>query len=364
MFDFVDIFIIGSSFSIITLAFGIFARKTNISEIFVNFFFYFLWGANSLFILFEYNGFYKIYPHLFYLNQPFELFLGPLAYYFYRVKLEGKMKFNLLSVILFAPGILSVIYFIPFFMQSPEVKLASINFVNLHNGFVRTTYLVILYSTVPYFIFCLILAVLHGSNMLSKKGRTLILHKKILIFYNLFWIVIGTAVYFVNLLHIRALMKIMILVMNLFLIFFYYLERRYDSFFDLIRKDIRELKYKKSTIKGINTNAILARIKELMELDHIYRNENISLKDLSCILNITPHQLSEILNKELKMNFKTFINSYRIEEVKKRLIENNNTGIIHIAYQCGFNSKSVFNADFYKNTGMTPTEFREKFKQK
>ena len=61
-------------------------------------------------------------------------------------------------------------------------------------------------------------------------------------------------------------------------------------------------------------------------------------------------------------NFYDLINTHRVEEAKKRLIDSNNTKtILEILYEVGFNSKSVFNSAFKKNTGFTPTEFRKKY---
>ena len=49
-------------------------------------------------------------------------------------------------------------------------------------------------------------------------------------------------------------------------------------------------------------------------------------------------------------------------EVKKRLADEAsvNKTVIAIAYECGFSTKSSFNAVFRKSEGITPTEFRRK----
>jgi len=64
----------------------------------------------------------------------------------------------------------------------------------------------------------------------------------------------------------------------------------------------------------------------------------------------------------MKKNFYTFINEYRVEEVKKRLVDHqyDHLTFLAIAYECGFNSKSSFNFIFKKSTGMTPSEFKKK----
>ena len=62
---------------------------------------------------------------------------------------------------------------------------------------------------------------------------------------------------------------------------------------------------------------------------------------------------------QLKMNFNEFINQYRVEAFKKISKDPSKAHItlIGLAFECGFNSKTVFNTYFKKETGMTPKEF-------
>jgi AraC-like DNA-binding protein len=91
-----------------------------------------------------------------------------------------------------------------------------------------------------------------------------------------------------------------------------------------------------------------------------YLNENITIKDLSCEINIPSHHLSIVINNRLGKNFYTFINDYRIKEALSILDdpENSDASILAIAFRAGFNSKSTFNSVFKKITGKTPSEYR------
>lgn len=101
-----------------------------------------------------------------------------------------------------------------------------------------------------------------------------------------------------------------------------------------------------------------------MESDKLFLTPELSLAMLAHQLNITPKNISQALNNDLNKNFHDFINEYRVEEVKKRLINRayNHLTILSIAMDSGFNSKSSFNRIFMKATGMSPKEFREKQK--
>ena len=73
-----------------------------------------------------------------------------------------------------------------------------------------------------------------------------------------------------------------------------------------------------------------------------------------------PYQLSQVINTSLGQNFYNLINSYRVEEAKQQLSasDKQNQTILAIAYDVGFNSKSVFNKAFKKFTGTTPSKYR------
>jgi AraC-like DNA-binding protein len=363
MEDVLTTLIFATGCSLMTIAFGIFVEERNRAEKIIIFALLFLWGADSLFMLSEEIFFYRYYPHLLYLNQPFELFMGPLVYFRLRIMIEGKLRFDRLSSLLLVPGVLAVAYFIPFFLQSPDAKLASVGFNNIQNGAVRGIYLFIMYSAGPYFIACLVLGVVHGYKTLSKRGIRLLMQKKYFVSYNILWISLLFVIYNSILWDKSLALRYTILLVTALLILSYYFEKGHADFFLEMQKDASETRYAKSMLGGIDTGAVIERLKELMELEKIYLDEGLSLQRLSSILGITPHQLSEILNDRLATNFRSFINTCRIRAAKKLLLEDENISIIRAAYRCGFNSKTVFNTAFLKTEGITPTEFKEKNKK-
>jgi len=83
------------------------------------------------------------------------------------------------------------------------------------------------------------------------------------------------------------------------------------------------------------------------------------LRNLAQLINIQPNQLSWLLNKTIGKNFNEFINHYRIETFKHIAKKTNHTHLTieGLAYESGFNSKTVFNTYFKKETGLTPKQF-------
>lgn len=106
-------------------------------------------------------------------------------------------------------------------------------------------------------------------------------------------------------------------------------------------------------------------LKLAMERDKLYLFPDLNVRVLEESLGLTAKEISLALNKGLGQNFYEFVNNYRIEEVKKRLIDHKyaHLSILGIAQDSGFNSKATFNRIFKETTGLTPNEFRAQASQ-
>jgi len=124
------------------------------------------------------------------------------------------------------------------------------------------------------------------------------------------------------------------------------------------RKDARLEVKKNIDYSGEEEN--IQHLQYIMNSEKPYLNERLSIFDLSEIVGVSSNNLSRLINQELKCNFFDFVNTYRVEEVKKQLQQKNNYSLVSIAFECGFNSKASFNRIFKKQTGMTPSEYQKK----
>ncbi|MCF6364708.1 MAG: AraC family transcriptional regulator [Bacteroidales bacterium] len=124
----------------------------------------------------------------------------------------------------------------------------------------------------------------------------------------------------------------------------------------------KKQKYSSSNLKSEDADEILDKLQALMITEKPYLDEKLTISELAEMLKISRHHLTQIINEKLNKNFYTFINEYRIEEVKKMLFDNKKKHytILAVAYECGFNSKSTFNTLFKKYTGFTPSEYKKK----
>lgn len=123
-------------------------------------------------------------------------------------------------------------------------------------------------------------------------------------------------------------------------------------------------KYQNSSISSQESSIVYDKLLQYMEADKPYLETGLKLPSLAQHLKTTPHILSQVINEKFQGNFQQFINSYRIKEAQEKLKDPalENLKIASIAFDCGFNSLSVFNTAFKKQHQMTPSQYREAYK--
>ncbi|HEY6010472.1 MAG TPA: helix-turn-helix transcriptional regulator [Nitrospirota bacterium] len=120
-------------------------------------------------------------------------------------------------------------------------------------------------------------------------------------------------------------------------------------------------KYQKSGLSEERAVEIKQQLVNVMEIKKPFLEPELTLTDLSNELLISPHHLSQVINRALNKSFFDFVNEYRVQEAKRLLLspESCHLSILGIALDAGFNSKSAFYSAFTKQVGMTPSEFRK-----
>ncbi len=124
-----------------------------------------------------------------------------------------------------------------------------------------------------------------------------------------------------------------------------------------IEKQKKLLRYTSSNLSDEFIDKKNIEILQLLKNSKQYLEADLSLQKLALAVNTKPNYLSEIINRKHSCNFRDFINKYRIETAKELLI-NTSLKIEAVAYDSGFNTLSTFNAVFKKETGTTPSKFR------
>ncbi|MBY0434609.1 MAG: helix-turn-helix domain-containing protein [Cyclobacteriaceae bacterium] len=110
---------------------------------------------------------------------------------------------------------------------------------------------------------------------------------------------------------------------------------------------------------------LIGKLLDYMTNKKPYLDSELTLSSLAKDLNISRSQLSLLINEGIGDNFYDFVNKYRVEEVKRLMIDPQvkNYNLLGIALEAGFKSKSTFNLIFKRFTGLTPTEYRKNLSQ-
>jgi PAS domain S-box-containing protein len=118
-------------------------------------------------------------------------------------------------------------------------------------------------------------------------------------------------------------------------------------------------KYRSSSLRSIDEIKLYSQLKKLMETDKLYLNSELTLKTLADLLGTNTKYLSQVVNHQAGINFQQFVNLYRVEEAKQKIIKDalSNLTLYGIALQCGFKNKSTFYKVFKELTGYTPKDY-------
>ncbi|MDO8345578.1 MAG: helix-turn-helix domain-containing protein [Cellvibrio sp.] len=115
------------------------------------------------------------------------------------------------------------------------------------------------------------------------------------------------------------------------------------------------------SLSGFLSGDELTKIKNGMEVDHLYLKNNLNIEEFSKCIGLSYREVSSIINKHFQTNFYEFVNLYRVNKAKELLLNPDyaDRTILDIFLESGFNSKSAFNRFFKRYVGVTAAEFRK-----
>ncbi|MBL8021300.1 MAG: helix-turn-helix transcriptional regulator [Leptospirales bacterium] len=137
----------------------------------------------------------------------------------------------------------------------------------------------------------------------------------------------------------------------------YFVKVRFPETATTIRNQVVQARYARTRLNGLDRKELLTRLEHLMGSE-LYAHENLTLSALARQMELTPHQLSELINREFQMGFFSFVNSFRIKAARELLVRTEKS-VLEIAFEVGFNNKSSFNEAFLKFAGTAPVQYRK-----
>ncbi|WP_426700228.1 helix-turn-helix domain-containing protein [Rhodanobacter sp. Col0626] len=107
--------------------------------------------------------------------------------------------------------------------------------------------------------------------------------------------------------------------------------------------------------------AVEARLSQLMQGEEaLYREPALTIGQTAKRSGYPEYLVSTVINRRFGGTFWDYINRLRVEAVRAHLADPADARtILDIAYDCGFTSKSTFNAAFKRQVGETPSSYRK-----
>jgi AraC-like DNA-binding protein len=100
------------------------------------------------------------------------------------------------------------------------------------------------------------------------------------------------------------------------------------------------------------------KLLRLMADERPWLEPELTLNELAQRLRTHPALLSKVINAGCGQNFNDFVNTYRVQEARRKLADPRfgHYSLVGVALESGFNSKSTFNRVFKKLLGQAPSE--------
>lgn len=133
---------------------------------------------------------------------------------------------------------------------------------------------------------------------------------------------------------------------------------KHDAYSEIIK--MVDILFDKMNIRGKLSDGGMKAV-----VDYIERNlkKGISLEDVANHVNISTYYLSKIFKKEMGVNFITYVTDRKMDLAKEMLV-NTDIPVLNIALDLAYNEANYFSKAFKKKTGLTPSEYREKYRNR
>ncbi|HMG73020.1 MAG TPA: helix-turn-helix transcriptional regulator [Pyrinomonadaceae bacterium] len=302
------------------------------------------------------------FPHLSRLHQPFVFLAAPLLFLYLRELTARERRFERKDFLHFIPFLLCLIYLLPYFLQSGAAKIQILVSEYVQPAFGQWYYVrsaVLITQVLVYLVLIAVNIVNYSRSVKLRKSP-----RERAVLFEVRFFVIATAVLWctVVLRYAIATMPNLLVPLGASLLIYAmgYLKMRRPEPQTNGKGELSVKKYEKSRLTPERSDRYLDKLLNFMRKEKPFTDGDLTIQKLAERLSIPAHHLSQTINEQLGQTFSDFINSYRVEEAKKKLLDPalKHLSVLGIAEEVGFNSKSSFNSVFKKHTNMTPSEFR------
>lgn len=318
---------------------------------------------------------YTKYPSSVFLGFTLPLLYGPFLYLYVKKQTSPK-DFSLKQLLHFLPFLFCNLLFFSFYTASFNERLNIFNHEGreFHYEMIFRLYAIYI-SGIVYVTYSFFILYRFRKNIVQQFSNTEKINFNwllyLIIWIGLIWILVlfnenaniiyGAVAIFIMWLGYFGIKQVQ--VFNQPNSFFTIAETPEEEEVSTVVKDSEEKKYQKSGLTKESIDDIHKRLLIVLSEDKPFVNPNLTLNELAELLKVHPNYLSQVINSKESKNFYELINEKRIEEFLRKIAEPNSKQytFLAIAFECGFNSKTSFNRNFKRYTGVTPTEYQKTF---
>jgi AraC-like DNA-binding protein len=321
------------------------------------------------------KGWYKQFPHAMGFSYPFPFLYGPLFFLYAKLVSKKQERLCAIQLLHFTPVFATYCITAPIFLSSGEEKIAFLNnmLLNIHPPFYTIAECIIPVQGITYTILTIKLVAGYNRNIKDTYSNTELINLNWLKYLTLGMVVIWSIVALVTFVRVAlppvsridALLNVALAVL---IYSIGYMGLKQPEIFlnpsTLAPETPQPEKYKRSGLSDDIAEGIKQKLTTVMANDKLYLDNELTLQKLADRMNVSSHNLSEVINSRLHLSYFDFINGFRVEEFKSRIGDpaNEHYNILSIAFDSGFKSKGTFNSIFKKSAGMTPSEYKARIR--
>lgn len=312
------------------------------------------------------SGYIKQVPHLYFTTLPLIFLIGPLFYLHVRKALT-RTSLKLKDLLHLTPFLFEVIILIPFYGLSAEIKVKVYEMSQESTGsnseinIYFIGYLIYIFSTLFYSFKSYRL--IGGASKNGMKSREMKKFRALRTVAIGFFLYVGISLILSALSWTELGVRMLFFHLNLTSLTILIHAIGYIAFTrpSLLESNLKNSDYQYSAFDSEKMKKLRNQLEQLLASEKPYLKTDVSASNISDALQISNHELSQLLNVGLNINFYDLINQHRVEHAKKLLLskEYSNAKILHVALDSGFSNKSSFLRNFKKLTDLTPTEFKK-----
>ncbi len=318
-------------------------------------------------------------PHLFLVDWPLSMVLGPLFYFYIRAMIDRSFRIRPVHLLLFSTALLSFLDNLGIYMLSGQEKELFIKakifgeaVLPGEKAFPASSMLSVPGIQIQMIIYIIISirrilkyrkALLESHSSLENKSLNWLLLMSVLMIPNYLVNFIGVLLTVTGFIRIpwkdTAFIPVVGFTVILYIIGYKSLKQNESTLSETdTQLSSKRVKYRKAGLNDEKIDSLFNLTCSKMEVEKLFMDPDLTIEALAERLGISKHHISQAINIKTGSNFYLFVNSYRISAAIKMLkTSGDQTNILSIAFKSGFDSKSAFYSAFKKIMGTAPGEY-------